>query len=111
MMKLENVLMYLRNTSELSIAYGSGGNENDDELVRYVDADHAGDPDENYPTTGCAFDFAGGPLIWKSRRQKLVSLFHSGGRVGRIVKTWTGVCALTGFDVVRWIRTGPGNNE
>ena len=45
-----------------------------DKLEGYVDADHAGDPDEGYSTTGYIFYFAGGPLDWKSQRQTIVTL-------------------------------------
>ena len=43
-------------------------------MVGYVDADHAGDPDEGYSTTGYVFYFAGGHLYWKSQRQTIVTL-------------------------------------
>ena len=74
MMKLKRVLRYLRGTTNLHITYKNGKDDDNDRLVGYVDADHAGDPDEGYSTTGYVFYFAGGPLYWKSQRQTIVTL-------------------------------------
>ena len=74
MMRLKRVLRYLRGTTNLNITYKNGIDDDNDRLVGYVDADHAGDPDEGYSTTGYVFYFAGGPLYWKSQRQTIVTL-------------------------------------
>ena len=51
MIKIKRVLRYLKGTT-FGLTYSEDA-ENGDELTAYVDADHAGDMDKEYSTTGC----------------------------------------------------------
>ena len=51
MIKMKRVLRYLKGTASTGLTYKEDA-ENGDELTAYVDADHAGDMDKGYYTTG-----------------------------------------------------------
>lgn len=65
---VKRILRYLKATSELGIVYESGTS-----LVGYTDADFAG-METRQSTTGFVFMMGGGPVTWRSQRQKKVTL-------------------------------------
>ena len=71
--KMKRVLRYLEGTTSIGLTYSEDA-ENGDELTAYVDADHAGDMDKGYSTTGVVVCLAGAPIDWKSVKQTVVSL-------------------------------------
>ena len=46
----------------------------DDELVVYIDSDHAGDLEDRKSTSGYVFLLSSGAISWSSRKQPVVSL-------------------------------------
>ena len=64
----KHVLKYLKGTKSIGIEFTGTG-----DFYGAVDADWGMDPDTNKSTTGYCFWFAGGPISWQSRRQKVVS--------------------------------------
>ena len=70
---MKRVLRYLKGTISIGLTY-SEDPENGDELTAYVDADHAGDMDEGYSTTGAVVYLAGAPVDWKSVKQTVVAV-------------------------------------
>jgi hypothetical protein len=71
----KRILRYLRGTSDLSICYTrSSGSTIPHLLSGYVDADHAGDPNDRLSVTGYMFFLNGGPISWCSKRQPIVAV-------------------------------------
>ena len=73
MTKMNRVLMYLKGATSIGLTYSEGA-ENGIELTAYVDADHAGDMDKGYSTTGAVVSLAGAPVDWKSVKQTVVAV-------------------------------------
>ena len=73
MTKMKRVLRYLKGTISIGPTYSEDA-ENGDELTAYVDADHAGDMDKGYSTTGAVVYLAGAPVDWKSVKQTVVAV-------------------------------------
>jgi len=65
----KGVLRYLMETSGMALVYGSV-----DHLIGYTDSDFAGDLNERKSTSGYVFTLAGAAVLWKSKKQSLVSL-------------------------------------
>jgi hypothetical protein len=75
MIAAKRILRYLRGTPDLSICYTrSSGSTIPHTLSGYVDADHAGDPNDRLSVTGYIFYFNGGPISWCSKRQPIVAV-------------------------------------
>ena len=69
---VKRVFRYLAGTVNLGIHFQSNANE--PFLVGYSDADFAGDVDQRKSTSGYLFILGGGPISWKSQRQRTVTL-------------------------------------
>jgi hypothetical protein len=63
---------YLQGTRTLSITYTK--NEGGAQITGYSDADWAGDKDTRKSTSGYLFMMNGGPISWRSRRQRVNAL-------------------------------------
>lgn len=68
----KRIFSYLNGTASHGIVFGSSDSRN--ELVAYTDADFASNLDDRRSTTEIILMLIGGPLSWKSQRQKCVSL-------------------------------------
>jgi hypothetical protein len=68
---VKHLLRYLKGTVDWGIKFGGPGA--DLTVQGYSDADYAGAQDRR-STTGYVFMLAGGPVSWRSRRQKSVAL-------------------------------------
>jgi hypothetical protein len=68
---VRRIISYLKGTPQLGICYN--GSTSGPALLAYSDSDHAGCLDSRKYTTGSVFLLHGGPIAWKSRRQKCVS--------------------------------------
>ena len=64
------IIHYLKGTSHFGIKYG----QSTDSLVDYTDSNQDGDGDDQKSTSGFVFHFSDGPLVWSSKKQKVVSL-------------------------------------
>lgn len=64
----QRVLRYIHGTIDYGINYSGG-----DTLVGYCDADWAGCIDTRRSTSGYCFLFGGGPISWKSQKQRITS--------------------------------------
>ena len=69
---LKRIFRYLQGTKTLGLKYSR--NSEISGIVGYSDADWAGDVAERRSTSGYMFLFNGGPISWKSQRQKCVAL-------------------------------------
>ena len=69
---VKRIFSYLNGTASHGIVFGSSDSRN--ELVAYTDADFASNLDDRRSTTGIVLLLNGGPVSWKSQRQKCVSL-------------------------------------
>ena len=76
--KMKRVLRYLKGTTSIGLTYSEDA-ENDDELTAYGDADHVGDMDKGYSTTGVVACLAGAPINWKSVKHTVVSVYSGIG--------------------------------
>ena len=65
----KRVLRYLKFTPELGISYSRSGSK----PVGYSDSSWA-DDDTRHSTSGVVFMYAGGPVLWLSKRQSVVAL-------------------------------------
>jgi len=65
----KRVLRYLKETSGMALVYGSV-----DKLIGYTDSDFAGDLNDRKSTSGYVCTLAGAAVLWKSKKQSLVSL-------------------------------------
>ena len=71
----KRILRYLSGTSDLSICYTRCSSSlAPNVLSGYVDADHAGDPNDRLSVTGYIFFLNGGPISWCSKRQPIVAV-------------------------------------
>ena len=68
---VKRVMRYLKGTIEHGLCYG--GTAADEELVGWVDANYAEDPDTRRSITGYVNILYGGPVSWKSTKQSIVS--------------------------------------
>lgn len=66
----KHLIRYLKKTKDLAICY----KKTDKQLVAYVDADHAQDKIGRKSTTGFFILLANGPIFWRSRLQRTVTL-------------------------------------
>ena len=64
----KHVLRYLKGTKQMGINFSGNG-----KLYGAVDSDWGMCPDTSKSTSGFCFWFAGGPISWQSRRQKVVA--------------------------------------
>lgn len=69
---VKRVFRYLAGTVNLGIHFRSNANE--PFLLGYSDSDFAGDIDQRKSTSGYLFILGGGPISWKSQRQRTVTL-------------------------------------
>lgn len=67
---VKRIFRYLKDKEKYGITYRKG----EDRLVAYCDSDFAGDDKTGRSTTGLVINLAGGPIQWRSQRQKLVTL-------------------------------------
>jgi hypothetical protein len=65
------IFKYLKDTTDYGITFVR--QKSDLSVVRYVDADYAGDLDDRRSTTGYVFTLIGGPIYWKSMIQSTVA--------------------------------------
>lgn len=68
---VKRIFRYLKGKEDYSIKYKETDNKN---FTVYCDADFAGDTSTSRSTTGSVFIYGGGPIHWKSQRQKLITL-------------------------------------
>lgn len=68
---VKRILRYLKGSQDVGIMYASG---NLTDIIGYCDADWAGDPEDRRSTSGYMFLLAGGPITWRSQKQKSVAL-------------------------------------
>ncbi|CAI7874189.1 unnamed protein product [Closterium sp. NIES-54] len=74
MIELDRALHYLVSTATISLTYRKNGTASP-KLVGYVDADHAGDPDNRRSRTGYIYRLEPiGPISWQSSKQELIAL-------------------------------------
>ena len=73
MIKMKRVVRYLKGVTSTGLPHSEDA-RNGDELTAHVDADHAGDMDKEYSTTGVVVCLAGAPIDWKSVKQTVVSV-------------------------------------
>jgi hypothetical protein len=69
---VKRILSYLKGTPSHGIVFGGTGDTTT--LPAYSDADFASNLDDHRSTTGVILIVNGGPVVWKSQRQKCVSL-------------------------------------
>jgi hypothetical protein len=68
---LKRILRYLKGTMMSGIQYSSSGKA---KLIGYSDSDWAGSQDDRRSTSGYVFVLGGGPISWKSQKQRVVAL-------------------------------------
>lgn len=68
---LKRILRYLRGTIDLGIKWKQVKNSL---LLGYSDADYANDTETRKSTTGLCIMLNGGPIMWKSQRQAIITL-------------------------------------
>ncbi len=68
---VKRILAYVKGTANYGICFG---NNNNNTLVAFCDADYAGDTDTRRSTTGYIVMLNGGPVTWGSRQQQCFSL-------------------------------------
>lgn len=68
---VKRILCYLNRKEDIGITYSNEGSK---ELKGFCDADNAGDNENFRSTSGFIFTLAGGPIAWKSKRQKHATL-------------------------------------
>lgn len=66
----KRVLRYLKGTIDYSIKY----EDKNSPLLAYVDSDWAGDANDRKSCSGYVLKLAGGPINWKSKKQRSVAL-------------------------------------
>lgn len=67
---VKRIFRYLKGKEDYGITYKKDSTG----IVAYCDSDFAGDEDTGRSTTGLVIMYAGGPVHWKSQRQKLITL-------------------------------------
>jgi len=73
---VKRILRYLRGTKTLKLVY-QRGTDKPNTLEGFVDADHAGNPEDRISVSGYIIFFNGGPISWSSKRQPIVALSSS----------------------------------
>ncbi|CAI7914892.1 unnamed protein product [Closterium sp. NIES-54] len=74
MAEIDRALHYLISTATVGLTYHKNGTTIP-KLVGYVDADHAGDPDNRRSRTGYIYRLEPiGPISWQSSKQELIAL-------------------------------------
>ncbi|CAI7781849.1 unnamed protein product [Closterium sp. NIES-53] len=74
MAELDRALHYLVSTATVGLTYHKNGTTVP-KLIGYVDADHAGDPDNRRSRTGYVYRLEPiGPISWQSSKQELIAL-------------------------------------
>jgi hypothetical protein len=68
---VKRILRYLRGTSDLGIAFIPQENK---DCVGFSDSDWGGDIGDRKSTSGYVFQYAGGAVSWKSKKQNCVAL-------------------------------------
>lgn len=68
---VKRTLRYLKGSQKLSLLYKNGGDINT--IHVYTDSDYAECPDTRRSTTGYVIMFNGAPIVWGSRRQRIVA--------------------------------------
>ena len=68
---VQHYITYLKTTANLVIIYQKGA---DLKPYRFSDSSYANDPDSWKPLAGFVFKSAGGPVCWKSKTQRCVSM-------------------------------------
>ena len=66
----KHIIHYLKGTSHFGIKYSQSTNS----LVIYTHSKWDGDGDDQKSTFGFMFHFSNGPLLWCSKKHKVVSL-------------------------------------
>ena len=69
---VKRIFAYLKGTISFGISYFRGVKEG--VLLAFSDSDFAGDADDRRSTTGNIFILNGGPVSWRSQKQKCVAL-------------------------------------
>jgi hypothetical protein len=69
---MKTLLRYIRETMDLRIKYGPH-KESNNQVIGYSDADYANDKFDRKSVSGMIFMLGGGPISWRSRKQKSVS--------------------------------------
>lgn len=67
---VKRIFRYLKDKKQLAITYNYDKNEG---MIAYCDADFAGDTESAKSTTGMLIMYGGGPILWKSKRQSLIT--------------------------------------
>ncbi|XP_020263256.1 uncharacterized protein LOC109839239 [Asparagus officinalis] len=70
---VKQILRYVRGTINHGCVYGIR-KESETWLIRYSDSDLAGDVDDCKSTTGVIYFLGASPIIWVSRKQRVVAL-------------------------------------
>ena len=70
MKNAKHLLRYLKKTQDLGICY----ERTQAPMTVWVDADHANEYDERKSVTGFVVTLAGGPISWRSRKQRTTTL-------------------------------------
>ncbi len=68
---LKRLLRYLKGTLTQGILYTKDGSSS---ILGYTDSDWAGDVNDRKSTSGYMFLLSGGPISWRSQKQKCVAL-------------------------------------
>ena len=71
---VKHVFRYLRGTAEARLVYRRDAFDAQQLFSAFVDADHAGNPDNGRSTGGYALLIAGGAVSWSSRLQTITAL-------------------------------------
>jgi hypothetical protein len=69
---MKTLLRYIRETMDLRIKYGPH-KESNNQVIGYSDADYANDKFDRKSVSVMIFMLGGGPISWRSRKQKSVS--------------------------------------
>jgi hypothetical protein len=70
----KQVLRYLKGTKDAKLTYSKQRPEMANVLYGYVDANHAGSPEDRKSVSGYVLMLGGGAVSWSSRKIKVVSL-------------------------------------
>lgn len=73
LLNVKRVMTYLKGTVTLDLTYSEDA-ELGDELIAYLDAEHAGDLEVGYSTTGAVMYLGGAPIDWTYNNQTVVAI-------------------------------------
>jgi hypothetical protein len=90
--KLERLIGYLSNTVNYGLFYRANAPV---ESMAYVDASHGTHPDDGTSRTGIIITMSGGPICWRSSKQKIVTLSSTEAEL---------VALTEGSNYVLWLR-------